>query len=93
MIADRIGVLAGLARELRRCRNELSRDRIVRVVDIDQGGDVRRDRNRVACRDLLQVGEIGGAREAVSDQLRRFAQRRCECLAAHGSPEGGVQTT
>ncbi len=46
------------------------------IVGVDQGGDIRRHRHRVACRDLFQIGEILDAGEALGDQFRGLAQGR-----------------
>ena len=76
VIADRIGILARLGHQFLGARNELSRDRIVGIAGIDQGGDVRRHRHRIARRDLFKIGKISRRRQAMGDQLSGFAQRR-----------------
>ena len=83
-------------------RNELPRDRIVGIVGVDQGGDVRRHGNGIARRDLFQVGKICDGGQAVGNQLDGIAQRRgrletdralVEIGIGHASPAGGVHTT
>ncbi len=54
VVADRVGALLGRGHQLRRVGHELPRDRIVRIGRIDQFGHRRRDRHRIARRDLLQ---------------------------------------
>ena len=95
VIADRIGALVRLHDQFLGAWNELPRDRIVGIVGVDQGGDIRRHRHRVACRDLLQIGEILDRDQALVDQFRGLAQGRgrLEIDPVHASPAGGVHTT
>ena len=76
VIADRIGILARLRHQFLGARNELPRDRIVGIIGVDQRGDVRRHRHRIARRDLFQIGKIGRRRQAAGDQFSGLAQRR-----------------
>ena len=92
-IADRIGVLARLAGQLLGRGNELPRDRIGGIAGVDQRGDLRRHRDRIAGGDLLQQGEFGGPRQPAGDELVRIAQRGCKIDLLHASPDGGVHTT
>ena len=99
VVADRVGVLARRAHQFLNARNELTRDRIIRVFGIDQAGDGRRYRNRVARSDPFEVGKISHRREPAFDQLGGLPQRRCQFWIdpVHGSvyvsPAGGVHTT
>ena len=95
IIADRIGVLAGLLDQFRGARNELPRDRIVGIVGIDQRGDVGRHRDRIARGDLFEIGERGRRRKAAFDEFGGLAQRRGQFRIdpVHASPAGGVHTT
>ena len=83
VIADRIGALARLRGQFLGARDELPRDRIVGIVGIDQRGDVRRDRDRIARRDPLQIGQLlrrarghGATSSAGSPQCRSGAACR-----------------
>ena len=76
VIADRIGVLARLRRQFLGARNELPRDRIVGIVGVDQRGDVGRDRDRIARRDLFQIGKLRRRRQAARDQFGRAGASR-----------------
>ena len=95
VVADRIGILVRLRHQFLGARNILPRDRIVGIIGVDQRGDVRRHRNRIARRDFFQIGKIGDRHEAVRDQFSGLAQSRdrLEIDAAHVSPAGGVHTT
>ena len=95
VVADRIGVFAGLLHQFQRIRNELPRDRIVGILGIDQGGDVRRHRDRVARGDPFEIGQIGRRRQPAIDQFGRLPQRRRQFRIdpVHASPAGGVHTT
>ncbi len=57
VVTDRIRRFALARLKLRRIRHELARDRIVRVVRIDQRGDVRGQRDRVTGRNPLKLTE------------------------------------
>ena len=95
VIADRIGVFAGLCTSSSTFRNELPRDRVVGILGIDQRGDVGRHRDRVARGDALEIGQIGARREPAIDQFGRLPQRRRQFRIdpVHASPTGGVHTT
>ena len=76
VIADRIGVLA------RRATNSSALGMNCRAIGssgssgVDQRGDVRRHRDRIARGDLFQIGKSRRGRKAVGDQLGGLAQRR-----------------
>ena len=74
VIADRIGILVSLSDQFLGARNELACDRIVGIPGVDQRGEVRRHRYRIACRDLFQIREINRRHKAASDQLGGLAQ-------------------
>lgn len=95
VVADRIGVLAGLLDELVGARDELPRDRVGWIGRVDQRDELRRHRDRIARRHLFELGNGVDRREAGIDQLARLAQRRRQFRIdpVHGSPAGGVQTT
>jgi hypothetical protein len=95
VIADRIGVLAGLLDQFGGIRDELPRDRIVGIVRIDQRGDIGCHRNRVARGDFLEIGERRCRRKASFDELGGLAQRSSQFSIdlVHASPAGGVHTT
>src|SRR5690348_4221334 len=93
IIADRVGVLARINRELLLARNELARDRIGRIVAIDQVRYLGRHGDRVARRYPLQFGKIGRGREAMRDEFGRIAERGGNLHCAHLSNVAGVQTT
>ena len=64
-------------------RNELPRDRIVGIVGIDQGRDIRRHRDRIARRDLFEIGKIGRPAQAHGHQFGGLPQGRCCIDPAH----------
>ncbi len=87
------------AEQFQRARNELTRDRIIRVLGVDQTGDRRRHRDRVTRRDPFEVGKVGRRREPAFDELGGLPQRRCQLridpvhVSVYVSPAGGVHTT
>ncbi len=93
VIADRIGIFAWPRQQFLGAWNELPRDRIVGIVGVNQCGDIGRHRDRIARRDLFQIGKGRRRRQAVGDQLSGLAQSCGEIDLVHASPEGGVHTT
>ena len=97
IVADRIGAFAWLCDQLGGRRNELPRDGVVRIIGIDQPGNVWRHRDRIARSDPLEIGEIDRAREPAGDEFARLAQWSWQfsrqTRSAHVSPAGGVHTT
>ena len=95
VIADRIGVFAWRVHQFLRARDELPRDRIVGIVRVDQGGDIRRHRDRIARGDPFEIGKIGCRRKPALDQLGGLPQRcrQFRIDPVHASPAGGVHTT
>ena len=81
--------------ELTGCWDELPRNRVVRIVGVDQTGNIGRHGHRVAACDLFQIGERGAWHKAEGDQFGRLAQcgREIETGFTHASPDGGVHTT
>ena len=95
VVADRIGVFARRAHQFQRARNELPRDRIVRIFSVDQAGDIGRHGDGIARGDPFEVGEIGSLRQPALDELGGLPQRcrQFRIDPVHGSPAGGVHTT
>ena len=95
VVADRIGALAWFTHQFQCAWNELPRDRVLGIVGVDQRGDVRRYRNRVARSDPFEIGERLGRRQAAGDQFGRLPQRRSQFWIdlVHASPAGGVHIT
>src|SRR5439155_6724602 len=95
VVADRIGALAGPLHQLPGIRNELSRDRVVGIFRVDQRGNVRRYRHRIARGDGFESGKIIRRRKAVGDEFGGPPQCRNESWIdpVHASPAGGVHTT
>ncbi len=92
IIADRVGALRRMPRELRGVGNELARDRVVWIASVDQRGDRGRDRNGVARRDRLERGGVGGVDEAGRFEFRNGAKGR-HCPSSCAGSGSGVQIT
>jgi hypothetical protein len=75
----------------------LPRNGIGRIGGINQRGEFRRHRDRIACGDLLKLRKIGLARQTMGDQRFGLAQRPRQIIpahcSAHRSSAGGVHTT
>ena len=74
-IADRIRPLLGRGHQLGQVRHELGRDRIVRIVRVDQCGHRRRHRHRIALRDTGDLSLRLGRDQPGLDQAGRIAKR------------------
>ena len=72
VVADRVAEFFGPMVEFRRIGNELARDRVVRIVCLDQRGQRGRQRHRIARGNRLQARR--GVRAAQSRD-RRFVLR------------------
>ena len=71
---------SGVVVELGDVGHELARDRIVRIGAVDQRGNLRRDRDRIARGDAREVGELLRRREAGRDQFRWEGGSSCAAL-------------
>ena len=71
VVADRVVDLGRIARKLPRVGRELARNRVVRIVAVDQAGERRREADGVAAGDRLEVLQPLGRGEAGLDQGRR----------------------
>ena len=72
-IADRVGDLLRRHIELGCIRNELARDRIVRIARVDQLGHRRRDRHRIPRGHRFEVRQTRRVDQAGVSQGRRGA--------------------
>ena len=89
IVADRIEQFFGPMLEFIRRGNELARDRVMRIVAIDQVRQSWRQRDRVARRHRVQRGALFGRRKSVLAKLRRRAKRRHGLsFFIHGSATG-----
>ena len=75
VIADWIGILAGLRHQFLGTWNELSRDRIAGVTGFDQRRNIRGHGHRITRSNLFQIGKIGCGRQTAGDQFGRPPQR------------------
>jgi len=80
MVADGIRIFVFSDRQFRRRRNELPRDRIVGVIGVDQCGDIRRYRDRIARANLLQIGKISRRGQSMRFDTRRGARDNACCV-------------
>ena len=98
MIADGIGILVWCRHELFDARNELPRDRIVRIVAVDQRSHRRRHRHGIALRDAFEFRRHFGHKPGFRELSRRAQGRGVHAADAingtirHAS-SGGVHTT
>jgi hypothetical protein len=81
-LVERIGALLGTCLELPRIRHELARDRIARILPIDQPHHVRRDRNRIPRRHRLERRRVLGRNEACPGKAGNRSQGFA--LLSHG---------
>ena len=58
VVSYRVGPFVGLRHQFFRARDILSRNRIMGIIGVDQRGDLRRHRNRIARRDLFEIGKV-----------------------------------
>ena len=73
VVADRVGALLGPRRQLRRIGHELPRDRIVRIVAVDQPGHRRRDGDGILRGDLLERGALLRGRKPGGVEIGQLA--------------------
>ena len=71
VVADRVVALGRVADELAGVGHELARDRIGWIARPDERGERRREADRVALGDGLELGKPFGRRKACVDQLFR----------------------
>ena len=83
VVADRIAALFGPPLELARVGNELPRDRIVRIVAVDQVGHSRSDGDGITRGDLGKRAEPLARRQSVVAKLVEAVQ--AGCWRCHGS--------
>ena len=74
VIADRVGVFLGLNIKLGRIRNQLPRDRIIRIGRVDELRHFRSERHGVARRDGVKSGQPFGVNYARLGQVRNIVQ-------------------
>ena len=75
IVADRIGGFFRAPHKLRRIGNELAGDRIARIGRVDQRDHIRRQRYRIARRNLLQLGQPRRGSQSFCNQRSRTTQR------------------
>ena len=76
VVADRIVGLRRIADELAAVGDELARDRIVRIAGVDEASQRRRQADRVARGDRLELAEPRRIGEARRDELFGVVRRR-----------------
>src|SRR5690242_9637015 len=87
-IADRVRRLVGLRPQFFGARYILPRNRIVRIIRVDERGNLWRHSDGVARRDLFEIAQIGSRYQTMRGQFGRLAQRRdwLEIDALHVTP-------
>src|SRR5476651_2726866 len=76
VVADRIEKLLRLTIEFGYARHELPRDRVTRIVAVDQARECRRQRDGIARGDGFQRGVLVARRKSVIANLRGGSKRR-----------------
>ncbi len=93
IVADRVGALFRHRLKLRRIGKELAGDRVVRIGGVDQLRHIRRNRNRVARGNALQVDEAVARRGTGFDNIGGPSKRSDKAHGEGTSSGIGVQIT